>query len=142
MSRLWNLAFLDLQRHVDELFEELIYRRWAIAPPADWQPPLDLHETPDAYLVEIDLPGVAPEEVKLVVGEHDLTVTGQRRAPAPEGTTCSRCERKCGPFRRALDLAEAIDPETVRAEYRNGTCRIHLTKKRPPSGPGGGTELP
>jgi hypothetical protein len=42
-------SYLDFQRQLDEAFEELIYRRWPIPNPAEWQPRLDLHETRDAY---------------------------------------------------------------------------------------------
>ncbi len=62
MLRRLDTAFLDLQRQVDEMFEELFYRPWANSGRTGWRLPLDLHETADAYLVEIDLPGIAPEK--------------------------------------------------------------------------------
>jgi HSP20 family protein len=130
--RPWESAFLDLHRQVDELFEELVYRPWAISGRSGWRPPLDLHETAEAYLVVIDLPDVPPEEVRILVGERDLAVTGQRRAAPPEGVLFQRCERPCGAFERTLTLPQAVDPPRARAEYRHGTCRIHLPKKQPP----------
>ena len=57
MSDFWKATFLDLDRHLDETFEKLIYRRWAIPNPAEWRPPFDLHESAQGYVVEIDLPG-------------------------------------------------------------------------------------
>jgi HSP20 family protein len=133
--RSWDAAFLDLQRQVDEMFEELIYRPWAIPGRAGWRPPLDLHETPDAYLVEIDLPGVAPEQVRVLVSERDLAVTAQRQAAAPDGVLSQQCERPCGTFQRVVNLPRAVDPQQVRAEYRDGICRIYLPKKRQPPSP-------
>jgi HSP20 family protein len=133
--RPWNATFLDLERQVDELFEELIYRPWAIPARPGWRPPLDLHETADAYLVEVDLPGVPPEEVRVLVSERNLTITG-RRQPAPlEGVLCEQCERPCGTFHRACNLPQAVDSEQARAECRHGTYRIYLPKKRQPEGP-------
>ncbi len=130
--RPWEFALLDLHRQVDEMFEELVYRPWAISGTPAWRPPLDLHETADAYLVVIDLPDVAPEEVRITVGERDLVVAGQRQVSSPEGALSQRCERPCGAFERTLNLSQAVVPQQARAEYRHGTCRVHLPKKHPP----------
>jgi HSP20 family protein len=135
LLRSFDTAFLDLQRQVDEMFEELIYRPWAISGRAGWRPPLDLHETSEAYIVEIDLPGVTPEEVRVLVSEHNLIVTGRRQANPPDGVLFQQCERRCGPLQRALNLPRAVDPQQTRAEYRHGTCRIYLPKKRQPEEP-------
>ena len=67
------------------MFEELVYRPWAITARPGWRPPLDLHETADAYLVIIDVPEVPPEDVRIVVSERDLIITGRRRLPLPKG---------------------------------------------------------
>ena len=48
--------------------------------PAGWTPPVDLLETPDAYVVMAELPGVERED--LTISMHDdgrLTVAGERR---------------------------------------------------------------
>jgi HSP20 family molecular chaperone IbpA len=129
MPQLWSGCFLDPRRHVEEIFEELIYRRWAIARPSGWCPPLDVHETPDAYLVAVDLPGVAPTEVQILVNEGNLAITGERQPTPQEGAIRNRCERVCGPFRRSLDFAVAVDPEKVQAQCHHGTYRIRLPKK-------------
>ncbi len=141
LLRAWESAFLDLHRQVDELFEELIYRPWAISGRAGWRPPLDLHETEDGYLVEIDLPGVPPDDVRVLVGERNVTVTGQRHATPPEGVLFQQCERQCGTFQRVLNLPKLLDPQRARAEYRHGTCRIYLPKKGPPNEPAEPTAL-
>ena len=55
MLQPWKSAFWDLQRQVDEMFQELIFRPWVIAGPATWQPALDFHETEEAFILEMDL---------------------------------------------------------------------------------------
>lgn len=125
----WRASFFDLQQQVDELFDELVSRHRCGPGRMSWRPPLDLSETQDAYLVALDIPDVTPENVQILVNERNLTVAGERPA-APEGATCLRSERGLGPFQRSLDLAEPIDVEKVRAEYRHGTYRLRLPKKR------------
>ncbi len=122
--------FLDLERQIDELFEELIYRRWSITRPPRWRPPLDLHETPDAYIVEIDVPALDPEEVHILASERNLIITGQRRLTSFEGTVFARLERSIGEFKRSVELPQPIDPEKIAAEYQYGSYRIVLPKKR------------
>jgi HSP20 family protein len=128
--------FLDVQRQLDEAFEKLIYRRWAVPNPAEWRPRLDLHESRDAYYIEVDLPGVPPERVEIRVTEGGLTIAGTRPATSLEGALLSHSERECGSFRRSLTLPQAVVPERVQAEYRHGTCRIRLFKKRQAEPPG------
>lgn len=133
MSRPSKAEFLDLHRQVDELFEELIFRPWAISGRMEWRPAMDLHETADAYFVDIDLPGVAPEEVRILVNERNLVVKGQRAATSLENVLLEHCERQCGAFHRSLSLAQPVDPEKARAECRHGTYRIYLPKKVQPA---------
>jgi len=129
--RPWKFIFLDPQQQVDELFEKLIYRRWAIPSQTDWCPPLDLHETPEAYLVEIDLPHVVPEAVRILVSEWNVTIAGERRPTPSEGSVPKRRERKQGAFHRSVDLPQPVDPEKAQADCLHGTYRIRLPKKHP-----------
>ena len=131
MVRLWKTVFLDIHRQLDEMFEELIYRPWPTVGPKAWQPPLDILETPVAYVVVIDIPGVVPEEVHVLARERTLTISGQRSPSLSEEMVCRRSERQGGSFQRAVDFPQAIDPEKVQAEYRHGVYRIHVPKKGP-----------
>jgi HSP20 family protein len=130
---LWKVTFLDLARQVDELFEELVPRRASSA--GERLPLLDLHETPDAFIVETDLPGIAPEEVQIQAGERTLVITGQRRSTPPPNVIASRCERISGTFRRSIELPTSIDPHRAWAEGRHGHYRIVLPRKQPGAEP-------
>lgn len=130
MLRPWQGTLLDLHRQVDELFERLIFRPWAITSPIAWRPPLDFHETTDAYVIEVDLPGVPPEAVRILVDDRTLVITGERHPSRVEGSLGSRCERVCGAFQRVLELPGAVEPTQVKAECQHGTYRIHLPRRQ------------
>ena len=98
MIRPWESAFLDLHQQVDEMFEELVYRPWAISGRSGWRPPLDLHETTDAYLVVIDLPDVVPEDLRILIGERDLVVSGRHRPLLPRACCSSGAKGAAGPL--------------------------------------------
>jgi HSP20 family protein len=126
-----RLFVLDLHRRVEEVFEELVYRRWQPAGLAGWRPPVDVFESETAYLVEIDLPGVPPEDVRLVVDHRTLTVVGQRSIRPPAGARSGRCERARGSFRRVLEFPAPIDPARATAAHEHGTYSITLPKHSP-----------
>jgi HSP20 family protein len=130
MSDLWKASFLDLERHLDETFEKLIYRRWAIPNPAEWRPPFDLHESAQGFVVEIDLPGVPANQVEIRVSERELTVKGTRCETRFEQTLPCHRERRCGPFRISLVLSHEVAPEKTQAEHHHGTYVIRLFKTR------------
>ena len=135
MSDFWKASFLDLDRHLDETFEKLIYRRWAIPNPAEWRPPVDLHESADGYVVEIDLPGVPSDQVDIWVSESELTLSGMRLESVFEKTVACRRERRCGPFRISLIFTQQVAPEKTQAEYHHGIYVIRLFKKHPSEPP-------
>jgi HSP20 family protein len=130
MSDLWTASLLDLERHLDETFEKLIYRRWAIPNPAEWRPPVDLHESAEGYIVEIDLPGVPADQVEIWVGVSELTVRGTRPESRFEATLPRRRERRCGPFRITLVFPDRVIPGNTHAEYHHGMYVIRLIKAR------------
>ena len=62
----WLSLPFQLSQEVDRLFDELIHRPWGspLRPKADeWNPELDLYETKDAFILEVDLPGVKEKDV-------------------------------------------------------------------------------
>jgi HSP20 family protein len=107
--------------------------------PAGWTPPVDLLETPDAYVVMAELPGVVRED--LTISMHDdgrLTVSGERRERLHE--EYHRVERGHGTFTRTFHLPIPVDAGRITADLRDGvltvTCpkapngggrRIHIT---------------
>jgi HSP20 family protein len=130
MSDPWKATFLDFQQHLDEVFEKLIYRRWAIPNPAEWRPPVDIHETAEGFCIEIDLPGVPPDQVEIRLSDRELVLTGTRRETLLAEALLSHRERRCGPFRISLVLSQDVVTERAQAEYRDGTYVIRLVKKR------------
>ena len=144
MAHTGKAVFPDLQQHVDELFEELIFGRWpGLGGLGSW-PPVDLHEMLDEYIVEVDLPDVAPEHVLIEVAERQLVIAGERRPTRLEGVVFEHCERRCVTFRRLLHLPQAVDVRKVEYQCRHGTYRIRLPKKRhsEKSEPQGSSEAP
>src|ERR671934_46251 len=73
----------------------------------------------------VELPGVDPDQVKLIAGGRVLLLVGERRRPK-DGGHYQHMEIEYGPFRRQVVLGEDIDPDRASATYERGILRITL----------------
>lgn len=99
---------------------------------ADWTPAVDIAETADEYLINIELTEVSKNDFKLSTKDGILTIEGQRRVEQPPGLTYHRLERGHGTFARRFTLPEDVEAEKIRAEYREGMLYLHLPKHKEP----------
>jgi HSP20 family protein len=128
----WLSLPFQLSQEVDRLFEELIHRPWRSPlrlKADDWNPELDLYETEDAFILEVDLPGVKEKDVSVHVDEGELVLTGRRvcdRVTAQ--SSFHRHERHEGQFIRRLRLPASVVQDQVRAVFSEGVLRVTLLK--------------
>ena len=99
-------------------------------------PAVDVIEEDGAYVMRMDLPGIAREDVKLEMKDDTLTVSGARKAPEvkKESKNYRYCETGYGEFSRSFSLPESIDHEKIGAKLENGVLEIRLALK-PEVGP-------
>jgi HSP20 family protein len=95
-----------------------------------WEPPVDIYETDDALVVEVELPGVSIDAISLELHEHTLSLSGERtREPAVKGGQYQREEGRYGAFRRAFRLPTIVEQGKVQATYTNGVLALRLPKR-------------
>ncbi|MEW5875631.1 MAG: Hsp20/alpha crystallin family protein [Candidatus Zixiibacteriota bacterium] len=125
----------QIQEEMDLMFNQL--SNWRKTPAANrlWRPPTDVWESDDEVVVLIELAGVSQSAVTLSLNDNILTVKGERRPiPNREGCCFRNMEIWTGRFERNIYLPETIDPEGVRATYRDGFLEVHVGKLPHPSG--------
>ena len=92
-----------------------------------WSMPLDAYRKDDMFLVQLDVPGIAPDSVELTVDNHVLTVRATRHAPTMhEGVQPVIAERPWGEFTRQILLGDNLDTNNIRAEYDAGVLTVSL----------------
>jgi len=92
-------------------------------------PALNLWEEADAFFLEAELPGLELGDLEIFVTNHNqLTLKGERKAPAPEGGVLHRQERGFGKFVRTLTLPIAVDENQVDARFEHGVLKVRLPK--------------
>ena len=117
-----------LQEEIEELFADL----WQVPRFSGirhgYRPNVDCFHTddPHALTVVVELPGVDPQSVQIVVGERVLLISGERKRPKVQGRVYQQMEIETGAFQRQVRLLEDVDPERARASFENGVLTIEL----------------
>ena len=88
--------------------------------------PIDAFRSGDRFVVEFDLPGVAPDSIDLTVERNVLTVHAKRERHSPEAAELIVSERPFGTFSRQLFLGESLDTEHMTAHYTDGVLRLEI----------------
>jgi HSP20 family protein len=92
-----------------------------------WTALADIEETDDAFIVDVDLPGVRPEDVNLELRNNELRVSGEIREKERVGIL-RRQTRPIGEFDYVVALPGDIDPDKVDASLSDGVLSIRLGK--------------
>ena len=99
---------------------------------ADWIPNVDINEFEDRFQLYVDVPGVDPKDVNIMLESGVLTITGERfvqAEQADEKVVRRRAERGTGRFYRRFLLPETVDAENVKATDRHGVLEISIPKQ-------------
>ncbi len=99
-----------------------------------WDPPIDVYETDDRYVITAEVPGLAREQVELALQDNRLTIRGVRSGGVPEsdGRHYHQVERGHGSFLRTFEFADAVDQEGITADLRDGVLTVTLPKSATP----------
>jgi len=90
-------------------------------------PLANILETPEGYILEAEMPGVAKDGVEVLVENGELTLIGHRKAVENKGRELFRESRRLD-YRRVFELDPSIDLEHVSAKIDQGVLKVHLPK--------------
>jgi len=124
---------LTLQERMNRLFEESFAGRLeeeALVGSGTWAPLADAYETPEGFVVLLELPGIDKDDVEIHVDGDLLVVKGERKGLTARPDRFHRMERSHGPFLRSFKLNDEVDPDRVTAHMRDGVLRLELPKVR------------
>jgi HSP20 family protein len=118
--------------HAAEEIEQLFADLWQVFPFSrslrrGYRPEVDVYRSddPPTLTVQVELPGVDPDDVQLIASPQALLIAGERRRPKDCGHY-QQLEIDYGPFQRSITLAEDIDPEAATATYERGILTVRL----------------
>jgi HSP20 family molecular chaperone IbpA len=92
-------------------------------------PAADVYETPEEYVVELEVPGYEEKELRLQISDHTLSITGVREETMEEKERSyqlrQRLERS---FERTFRLPPEIDGDQVSAAFEKGLLTVRAKK--------------
>jgi len=95
----------------------------------DWTPSINVSETPAAYLIKAELPGVKKEDVHVTVENGLVTVSGERKYEQEhKDEKVHRIESSYGSFMRRFSLPEDAAADGIEANYKDGLLSVRLPK--------------
>ena len=134
-ARATGLERLELHRlrdRVGRLFAALQEATVADDPLASetWAPPVDLCETADAIVLQVELPGLTAEQIKIGATNTQLRIWGEKKRRAARNKIISHLcsERSYGRFSRIVPLRWTVSVQDATAEVANGMLTVRLPK--------------
>ena len=121
----------DLQNRLSQLTQTFFGDMWPLASGgrASSIVAVDIEETDDAYIVDLDLPNVSAEDVQIELRGDELRVFGQYQQ-RERGGLMRRQTRDAGEFEFLIDLPAEVEAEGVSAKLENGVLTIRAPKAK------------
>ncbi|MBI3668337.1 MAG: Hsp20/alpha crystallin family protein [Acidobacteria bacterium] len=118
------------QEQMNRLFEDAFFRgRPDESALTTWAPAVDIYETEHELVVKADLPDLNEKDLDVRIENNVLTIRGERKfEKSVSEDNYLRVERLYGSFSRSFSLANTVNTEAIKAEYRNGVLTLHIPK--------------
>ena len=94
-----------------------------------WVPAVDISEDDDNLYVDVDVPGMKKEDIKVSLEHNVLSLKGEKKQEKEvKEENYHRWERCYGSFSRAFELPIPVEANKIKANYRNGVLHVELPK--------------
>ena len=121
---------LSLQEQFHRFFNEAFDRSAEEGGLTPWAPAVDIYENEQELVVKADLPDIKPEELDIRVENNILTIRGERKFEKKvDEKDYLRVERTYGSFSRSFSLANTVNSEAIKAEYKDGVLTLTVPKR-------------
>jgi HSP20 family protein len=95
----------------------------------EWHPLVDVYDNEKAIVIKAELPGVEKKNICVDVSDRVLTLKGERshETEVNKERYCHR-ETVWGRFLRSFRLPVDVDPDKIKADYKDGVLKIEIPK--------------
>ena len=137
----WELMnthpFEDIEKvrsEMDRLMDTFLFgvpQRGDFWEEAEWLPAVDVAETKNEVVVNVEIPGMDPKEFDISLKEGTLTIKGEKKQERVKGEeNYHLVERRYGAFTRSILLPQKVQGDKLSASYKDGILRVMLPKSR------------
>lgn len=120
-----SAPIFGLRREIDRLFEDTFAREGGSFTPA-----VDIKENEKEIRLEVELPGLKPENVEVIAENGVLTIRGEKRSERKEGEDerYQIVERTYGTFLRTFQLPQGVDEDLIKGQFEHGVLNVSIPK--------------
>jgi HSP20 family protein len=91
-------------------------------------PPINVFQQGENILAIIELPGVNKDKLQIEAKENTIRISGTKATDYEDGASVHRRERDFGQFDRTMSIPVRLDPDGIKAEYRDGVLALFLPR--------------
>ena len=118
------------ESEMNRLFSDFFGRAFQEQNLTTWAPAVDIYEGEHELVVKADLPDIKPEELDIRVENNILSIRGERKFEKKvDEKNYLRVERAYGSFARSFSLANTVNTEAIKAEYKDGVLTLSIPKR-------------
>jgi HSP20 family protein len=123
------LELMRLQSEMNRIFEALeAIQSDETSSEIQHSPLYDVFETPNNLVIEIDLPGVDPQSLKITAVGNNLFLEGNRKQNKNKKCSYHLIERQRGEFRKKISIEGSFNTHKGNAMFKKGVLRIEFPK--------------
>lgn len=99
-----------------------------------FSPKIELQEKDKGYVVCAEVPGIKENDINVTLQDNNLILEGERKSESKtEEEGFYRSEFSYGSFYRSIPLEDEVNPDSVKASYKDGILTIEMNKVKPSS---------
>jgi HSP20 family protein len=132
-----NLTVVNPTREFEDIYDrmgQLMNLAFGLTPlerdGGPWIPLADVSETDDAYVVEIDAPGVRKDQIDIQLQDRELVITGEIPESEQEEGRRHHRSRRTGQFEFRTSLPGDVNADGVNAQLSNGVLKVTVPKSQ------------
>ena len=91
-------------------------------------PPINIFRQGDDYVAIVELAGIDKDSINVQAKDNFIRLSGEKKPNYPEGASAHRRERIFGRFDRTISVPVKINPDGIKAEYRDGILALFIPR--------------
>jgi len=91
-------------------------------------PPINIFQKGEDLVAVVELPGVDKNDPEIEAKENTIRIRGRKAIAYGEQASVHRRERVSGVFDRTLSVPIRIEPDRIKAEYRDGLLALFIPR--------------
>lgn len=123
--------FDELQKEMNRVFETFSGMRPSRRANGDalYVPAAEIEETPEAFELRLEVPGIDPENLHIEATAESLVVRGERKSETKvDEKGLTRSEFRYGRFERVIAMPARVQNDAIAANYKDGILHLTLPK--------------